>query len=386
MKRLRQTASILVTVMLLFPLCGCWSAKEIQVQGYAKAIGVDFVDNEYVVYIQMLDFTSIAKSSGIGGPAAKSPVWVAKGRGSTLNMAFDDIYKSSQLPVSWGHVTAIVLSDKVLAAKNEHLLDMINRYPEIRYNAWFFGTRTSLDRLLSATPQFNLSPLVSILHSPRPNFEQYSLFNPVLFFQYITDYNEPAVSAYLPSLSITKKQWRDAEKPHDMLMIDGAFFESDGRLNGFLDRSQLVGYHWLLQDMARAPLTIEKQGTVYGGLTLSQRSTQIKPVIKGSEVRFHVKATYYGAMYEYIEPMTSEEMNRIAEETVRKQIMDTYREGLRIGVDIFGLEEKLYRKYPHMWNRLTHHGKKLLLKSDSIEQLDVKVIVPYYGKYKRKLH
>ncbi|MCQ6560665.1 Ger(x)C family spore germination protein [Paenibacillus mendelii] len=386
MKNLRRALSMIVSIALLISLCGCWSAKEIQIQSYVKAVGIDYLDNEFIVYLQMLDFTGIAKSSGVSGPTSQAPVWIGKGRGRTLDMAFNDMYKSAQLQVSWGHVTAIVLTDNVLAAKHDQIADMINRYPEIRYNAWLYGTKSSMEELLRATPLFNLSPLVSILHSPESNFKQYSTYNPVLFFQYILDYNEPAVSAYLPSLSLTKKQWKHDETPHDMLMIDGAFFETGRQMKGFLNRNQLAGYHWLLASMDRAPLTIEKEGTLYGGISVKLSNSHIKPVFHGSDVRFHVKATYYGGMYEYMEKITPDEMNRAAEDAIRKQIMDTYKEGLRIGVDVFGLEEKLYRKYPQTWKKLTGNGEHLLLKPDSIEQLDVKVSVPYYGKYKLRLH
>lgn len=83
--------------------------------------------------------------------------------------------------------------------------------------------------------------------------------------------------------------------------------------------------------------------------------------------------------------MSYDEMTRVSEETIKKQIMETYRNGLKRGVDVYGLQEHLYRKNPKLWNKLSGDGENLILTEDSIEELNVHLTIPYTGRYKRKV-
>ncbi|MFF2480118.1 Ger(x)C family spore germination protein [Paenibacillus sp. NPDC058071] len=375
-------ARIALSIVLLITMTGCWSSKSIQVQGYATALGIDYKEGMFTVYVQLLDFSSIAKKEGaVLNPEAA--VWVGKGMGRTLNDAVNDVYKTSQLSLFWGHITAIVLSESVLMEKGILVADMLVRYPEIRYNAWLYGTREPIDKLLSATPLFRLSPLDSILHHPEDSYKQYSMFKPILFFKYISDFKEEAVSAFLPSLALNNTQWKENEKEHPLLTIDGAFVESDRQVKGFMPRSKLLGYHWMEPKMYRAPLPVIKDGVVYGQLSVMLTKLKIKPVVQGSTVKFRVKAKYLAGMYEYDTPISAEEMTQIASDTIKKEIMETYEKALAKEVDIYNLEERLYRKNPTKWHELTDNGKHLFLDKQSIEKLDLKLDIVYNGKHKR---
>lgn len=377
------TRTVLVITVILLSLTGCWSSREIQNLGYAKALGIDYVDNQFIIYAQMLDFKSIAKMEGGGSTSSEAPIWVGKGYGTTFNMAVIDLYKSSQLRLNWGHLTAIILTERALKAKVEFLSDMIVRYPEIRYNSWIYGTNSSLEELLSATPMFKQSPITSILHSPEDNFHQLSLLPPVLFFKYLSNYNEKATSSYMPTLTLNKEQWKENDKPHALLMIDGGFFEHNRKIRGFLSRKKMIGYHWLQTHTHRAPINIERDGIVYGEVIVNLKKLKIKPIIKDSDVSFHIDAKYQGANYEYLVPISAQEMGQIGADIIKSQIMHSYKEGLKIGVDIYELEEVLFRKNPALWKKLTNNGDHLLINERSIAKLDIQLNIPYNGKNKR---
>lgn len=45
-------------------LTGCWDSKEVQSINFITAIGIDYADNQYTTYAQLIDFSSIAKQEG----------------------------------------------------------------------------------------------------------------------------------------------------------------------------------------------------------------------------------------------------------------------------------------------------------------------------------
>lgn len=124
-----------------------------------------------------------------------------------------------------GHVTAIVMAEGVLTSKHiKEVFDMLGRFPESRYTTWVYGTREPLEKILSATSMYNMSPLDSILHNPLPTYMEESLYPPVLSFKLIATHNDPATTTYLPSLALNNTQWAENEKKHDLFLVEGSLF------------------------------------------------------------------------------------------------------------------------------------------------------------------
>ena len=383
---LRRCVLGLLSLSLVIMTTGCWSAYEIQQVDYAKAIGIDFKDGMYHIYVQTLDFSSIAKSESSSKTAEAPPIWVGHAEGKTMSLAMNELWRASQLHIAWGHVTAIVLADGVLNNKHiKDVFDMLGRFPEARYTTWVYGTREPLLDILSTASIYNLSPLDSILHNPLPSYMENSLFAPVLSFELIATHNDPATTTYLPVISLNKELWLQNKKEHDLFLIEGAFFERTGKNFEFMSHNDLPGYHWLVKGMRRAPLLIQKDNVIYGALSVGLPTIKIKPIIHGDHVTFSIDAKYLTALYEYLVPMPYDEMTRVSEDKLKEQIMETYRHGLERGVDVFGLQEKLYRKDPKLWHKLSGDGEKLILSEDSIEELNIHLTIPYTGKYKRKV-
>ncbi|MDP9702251.1 Ger(x)C family spore germination protein [Paenibacillus polysaccharolyticus] len=376
----------LLSLLLCIMTTGCWSAYEIQQVDYAKAIGIEYKDGMYHIYVQTLDFSSIAKTDNSGKSSESPPIWVGHAQGKTMSLAMNELWRASQLHIAWGHVTAIVMAESVL--NNQHIkdvFDMLGRFPEARYTTWVYGTREPLLDILSTASIYNLSPLDSILHNPLPSYMENSLFAPVLSFELIAKHNDPATTTYLPVIALNKDLWLQNKKEHDLFLIEGAYFERMGEKFNFLSRDELSGYHWLIKGMRRAPLLVQKNGVIYGALSVGLPTIKIEPIIRGEKVTFRIDAKYLTALYEYLVPMTYDEMTQVSVDTLKEQIMETYRNGLKRGVDVYGLQEKLYRKNPKLWHKLSGDGENLILTEDSIETLNIHLTIPYTGKYKRKV-
>ncbi|GGG75250.1 Ger(x)C family spore germination protein [Paenibacillus radicis (ex Gao et al. 2016)] len=382
---LRRIALLLLSAVLIFLTTGCWSATEIQSNSYAKALGLDYTDGIYTVYVQMLEFSTVAKGEGGGGGKVPN-IWLGHGSGKTLDMAINELYRTAQMHITWGHITSIVFSERLLESGNLHkVLDMISRYPESRYTTWVYGTRDSIEELLSTNTIFNESPLSSILHDPLPSYKDESLYPPVLALRFIAELNGKQNRAYLPNVVINKRDWTVNEREQSLHRIDGAFFEREGKFI-YMSHKKLIGFPYLQQKMRRVQVLLEdEKGVIYGSVSVAFPNLKITPVVKGTDVTFRVKARYMAALYEYIEPMSYEDMVRLCEKEVQQYIKTTYEAGIQTGVDVFGLEEKLYRKYPKVWKEVSKNGTAMFLDEHSLAKIDVDVSIAYNGKYKRRV-
>ncbi|MBH5319015.1 Ger(x)C family spore germination protein [Paenibacillus sp. GSMTC-2017] len=374
-------------MLLLLSACtlsGCWNASDIEHKGYVKALGIDYKDGQYIVHAQLLKFSTIAKSDSSGGGGDSGPsIDLGKGQGRTLNLATDDLYNTAQVTIAWGHLSSLIISEQALQAQGKSIIEMLNRYPDIRYNTWLYTTKEPIESILSTNSLFKLPPIFSILHDPKPNYNQNSIISPILLFKYIAQYNEPAITSFIPSLGVNKQQWKQPDKPLPLLMIKGAYFQSPTGKSVYLNRSKLFGYNWMQKEMKRAPLNVARDGTEYAHLNISDPKIKIKSIMKGNDVAFQIIASYNGAMFEYNEPMPYHEMTQLAEEIIKKQIVNVYKEGLKNGIDIYNLGDVLRHDNLKQWKKLSNNGKTLIVHNKSIDKLEVKINITYNGKYKR---
>ncbi|MUT64385.1 Ger(x)C family spore germination protein [Paenibacillus sp. NEAU-GSW1] len=379
----RKLATVFVLAALCMTSTGCWSATEIQSNGYAKALGLDYNDGIFTVYVQLLEFVTLARADS-GGSGKEPNLWVGVGKGKTLDIAINELFRTAQMHMTWGHVTAVILSERLLESdKLKGVIDMINRFPESRYTTWVYGTKEPIKDLLSTNSIFNESPLTSILHNPLPSYKDDSLYPPVLGFQFITKLNGPEAEAYLPNLTLNKQDWSVNKRERPLFKIDGAFFEHHGTF-AYLPHKRLAGFSWMQPQMRKSPAEIEEDGTIYGSLSVGLPKIKVIPIVEGDEVRFRIKAKYMAALYEYIEPISYEKMVDLIEKKLKKQIFDTYQAGIQQGVDVYGLQEKLYRSNSAAWKKASNNGTVMFLTEDSLESVSVKLRVAYNGKYKRR--
>ncbi|MBO9598902.1 MAG: Ger(x)C family spore germination protein, partial [Cohnella sp.] len=207
MSRFRLSKSLVSIGLMSFLLTGCWDLKDLQEINYLTAIGFDQKGEDFVVYGQLLDFSTVAKSET--GRSASTSVWVGIGRGKTLLHAIDNLYRTSQLRIFYGHVNAIVIGEKLLKdkLKMDQIEQFFSRFYELRFTPWIYGTSEDIEEVLSATSVFDLSPEVSVLHQPMETYRQRSVINPTSVREYALQTNEPSGTALLPTLAFTKGSW-----------------------------------------------------------------------------------------------------------------------------------------------------------------------------------
>lgn len=380
MKKKRMLAAALAFVSL-FSLTGCWDAKEIQHISYVTAIGIDYEKNRFIVYAQMLDFTSVAKQEG-GKPSEVAHVWVSKTSGISLNEAIDKLYRSAQQLFYYSHINAIIYSENALRNAGDVLFDLTNRYREIRYTKWAFGSRAPMEQLLSTTPFFNESPLSSVLHEPKESYRQNSYIMPLQFQRFISYYYEKGKTSYLPTLALNRSTWKDNRKKHTLLEVNGSFFmDHQGKMKGFLSHEDLIGLRWFNPDTVRTPLFLSKNGKFAATIVLRKPKVSIEPVKDGGKLTFRVHIRLTGSVNELGQTIAEAELQELAQKQVIKEIKDTYANGLKHQIDLYQLGYALYLHDPATWK--TYFGPKQAfpLQADSLEPLTVTVTIENTGKY-----
>ncbi|GAA0378506.1 Ger(x)C family spore germination protein [Bacillus horti] len=368
---------------MLLTLTACWDYKEITYTLYGTSVGIDYEDGEYVVYIQILNFASIARQEG--QVMDKKPIVVGKARGRTITDAIFALYRSEQFLLYWGHVTSIVLTkDAIQKLEIEKLTDVINRFPEIRYNVWIYATGSLFEDIYNVSAFFGFSPYETILMNPIDTYEQYSDIKPIYLFQFLADYLEPGRTAALPYLMIDKGTWKEGEKVSEQIKLGGVYLFEYKKYKGALEHEALVGKSYLDKDMRRMPLTIDDGGHQTLTLIVHTKDYDIKHTFKDGKVRYDLEIDI-GAYIEEMEEKIGEKiMTARLEEKIQQDIRMTFEKGLEMGADVYNLNDKVYRYDHKNWEKYIR-GKP---NEEVIELGDVRVnaVIKHSGKYKERVN
>ncbi|RKP56879.1 Ger(x)C family spore germination protein [Cohnella endophytica] len=381
MTRKSRLAAILVFLML--PLSGCWDIKSLQDVNYFTGLGIDFKDNKYQIYVQQLDFSSVAKSdSGKGDKPAI--VWIGRAEGISMSEAVVELYQTSQQTVFWGHLSGIVLTENVL--KHGDLIgvfDSIMRYPEIRYTPWIYGTKSKITDLFATKPFFNLSPINSILYSPETNYNQRPIIAPMRVAQFIREIREPGETALLPSLGVSRDTWLRDKKPDPKLEIDGTFPMHNKDCKGWLSDDDVEGVRWLVNTSKGTRLTIEENGKVLATFKISKPNSKVRVKMVNGEPVFEIHVKVNAGVIELWQKEEEQRLEKIAAKKIADEIRSAFEAGMKQHADLLDLEHVLYRKKFSDWKSLTKDGKSSL---DPIRlgEVKVKVNILQTGMYKQR--
>lgn len=369
------------TAVLLLPffLTGCWSKYEVQNMNYVTAVGIDYADGQYIIYAQLLDFSTVAKLEG-QQKAEQPPVWIGRGKGISFTEAANDLYSTSQQRLNWGQISAILFSERLLKERKVgEVLELIDRYREIRYLAWVFSTRDPLDEVLIATPFFRLSPKASILHNPEQNYRQRSILAPIRLQRFVMDSNEKARTSYIPELSVRKDQWKENQKPHDLLRYSGIQIYDKDKYYARMSLEEIKGLPWLNKHTIRLPVNLFSDNKLVAVLVAEKPNYDVKPRVKYNKVYFDISVKVKAGVNELHADVTEQELTQLAQKEIEHQIRQTFQTAFEKRIDIYNLGESLFRRNPYAWKRI---ASGTVLNKDSLRTINVNVQIVYPGRYK----
>lgn len=363
---------LLTIIGLTTLLAGCLDMTEPQRMYYINAVGVDFEDNEYVVYLQIINFADVAKSIQTSTDVA--PAEVGRATGKTIEEAIYKLYRSLDQEVFWGHMRYLVFSERVM--ENEHIIPVIDtfiRFRDTRYQIWVYCTKNPVNEVLLVTPILRNSLSSSKLSNPINPTEQETFIEPKDLRDIIIGLNEPSHEVTIPYVSI-KEDWQTAEEQLEETYFSGVGILSKDGFKGFLQDNAARGNQWMHNRTKRGEITVQINANSDEALTASIEKIHIdvKPLVKKETVTFEVELKINATINGFRGKISEQELKHQISTEIKKEIQQTFHEGLTLDVDIFRLSEFLYRDNVKTWKRLEKDGK-IPLDEHSISKINVEV-------------
>ncbi|WP_188623678.1 Ger(x)C family spore germination protein [Caldalkalibacillus thermarum] len=381
-----RALSVLLALVLLG---GCWDAKEMEYMQYALVMGIDVdeQDGRTVVYVENINFASMPIPEGGQRTAKEAEQKVIMGKGSTVTSAFHDLYTYAQRRIYWGHLSAIIFSERALQQNlYADVLEVLGRYNEVRRTVYVYVTKEPLGEIMTTPPALPFSTIFGLLSDPDAIYEQSARVSPIRLHRFISHFNEPGKAVIIPYIGTVKNRWTDDQGTFTTLLLNGIGILQDKQFKGFLLEEDIVGIRWLQPSTVRAPLNIRKGDTIVATLIIMRPKVRVQPEVKGEQIRFKVKVTAQGQVLEMKQDLGLEEVNRLAAQAIESQIETTYAKGLELDADLLDLAYHVYRQDPQLWKRLAKEGR-LTVNPNSVQvQAEVNIKQSGANRFHKILH
>ena len=374
MKRITKQLCILCCLLPL--LSSCWDVDEPNRIRYIYAIGIDYKDDKYEIHAQIIDFINIAKTEQPNQDAIQ--VEVGKAKGDTIEEAFFELYKSMDLKLFWGHMTYMVLSEEALKEGRANVvINSFLRYREIRYQTWVYVTKDPMSEIMLLNPLFNSAMTRLKLADPMSSYQQESFIEPIDFRKFVIRLNEPSYEVNIPYVKIDNK-WESEKEKDKLPKFEGVGVVTPDEFKGFISGEKINGLQWMTKETKRGEITIPRDDK-FVSIIIDNLKVKVKPKVQGDVVKFEVKLNMNALLSSFEGKITEKEIRQFVKKQIKKEIEETYLEGLEKEVDIYRLSEYLYRSDLNNWKRIQKDGK-VPLTEDSISNITIEVNKVYTGR------
>lgn len=371
-----KKAALFATLCLTLFLAGCWDMREPERMLYVNGLGVDYIDNQFHIYIQIIDFANTPKSEQPVGDIPQAEVGFAKA--DTFDDALAQLYHSVDQQVFWGHASYIVVSEKVLEhGKLNAVIDRITRYLETRYQIWLYATKDPVQDVLLVRPVINKALTLSKLGDPDNSYEQESFVYPTNIRELIIGLDEPGHEAAIPLINV-KDNWESSKESVAAPVLSGIASISRHNFKGFITGSSARGLQWMTKKTKRGRISFKTERDDHVSIIVDKVNPTITPINKNG-VKFNVEVDVEASLSTKEGSISIKEIQKRLEEEISKQILETYKEAIEKNIDVYRFSEHLYRKELNTWKKYEQDGV-IELTDESIEKLNVRVTKLNYDR------
>ncbi|MFD4706365.1 Ger(x)C family spore germination protein [Gottfriedia sp. NPDC058432] len=371
---MKKLLVFMLIVFHLFILTGCWGDRTIIDQTLVTSFGIDFKDDQYIVTIQALNFSNIAKQE-TGALQIPAPPLIGQATGKSIQEALTKIDIKSPVPLYYGHVNSVILSKSVIEKKMKEVNSFISGRPLLRYTVWIYGTERDIKDILRSQSFFNLPFLYTVVTNPAEKSRGSFIVLSMQFHQFISRYTQPVGTLLIPILDMEEKYFTEKEVDK-VAYIKGAYILSQQKFKGQVTLKDLKSLNYLHQKNYSLPLMLEKDDV---NLEVRSSNSSVKVLKGGKKPKYIINVRTNVAVVQNENGLSRKKIASDIGKKMKSEILKTIKKGEELHVDLLNITEKPYRFNRKEWDIKTLNA----LDVNSIKDIKVKVHIIGSKTYKR---
>ncbi|MGD2196957.1 Ger(x)C family spore germination protein [Lysinibacillus fusiformis] len=368
---MKKKTIIISLIFLMLILSGCWSKRELSELALVAAFGIDYIDDEFAISVQVIDPSQVSSKQPSGG---KSPVVTYHANGKTVFEAVRKILALSPRKLYFAHLQLVVIGEELAKNGLRDTVDFLARDQEIRNDFTLIVSQqaTAKDVLNVLTP-IEKVPANRMLNSLKVTQDAWGSTLEVDIEDLVTDLgvsNQYFVLSAIEvlgdkSLGIDQTNVDRIETPVKLKFTGLAIFNED-KLVGYMDEYDSKSFNYL-NDKIKSTIEIISCPSD-GELTteITQSNTKTKGIVKDGKPIINVSIDIVQNVAEVkcdidlTELKTIDWINRQTEEHIKKnldKVLNTLQENYR--ADILGFGEAIHRTDPKLWKNIKNDWEEI---------------------------
>nr|WP_275695482.1 Ger(x)C family spore germination protein [Fredinandcohnia sp. SECRCQ15] len=346
---------LIICVIIIILLTGCWNRVEVNDIAIVTAIGIDLTeDDKLLLSIQVAIPVKLGPTSGSQGGSSNS-TFVVSETGDTISEAYRNIQGKISRNIFFSQSRVLLIGEDMAKKGISNIIDFHSRYNEPRINSFIMFTKGQASELINNMPQ-----LESISAEETKELAKIgaglSVYIRDFMNMLLTDGKEPVA----PQFSLTPLEENTKNKSREGQEINGAAVFKGDKLVGWLDKTETRGLLWIRNEIETGVITInipEDQGGGNISFEIIRVDSKIKPKLQNGEINLSVDVTSELSIMENDSKLNVDQTQVLDE--LEKYVENEIKDRIQLVVDIaqkeyqsdiFGFGQAVYKKYPKEWN------------------------------------
>lgn len=344
-KRTKKLLGLVLVINMVFILSSCFNYRDINKIIFVTAAVLDYdADTDTIItYAE-----AFRPYRGAEAGSERGVRIIFKGRGKTLFEAMRDMNLSSSYKLNYTQCKAIIFTEKAASSKMglKKFIDMIDRDQEFLVRPYvfvFYGDQEKLLKIQLKEEEYIGLFLYNLIQNIGTSSRSLSVtVNEFLSWRLMT-----GKTFVLSGLRMKQEQ------VEDKLEMDGCAVFKDDRMVDSIDRRQMQGFNFLMDRVKTGTLEVTNpdNSDVFVTLEILNSDTKTKIKYENGKIRLIKDITTEVSLGEVQKSLviTEENLRKIreaAEDNIQKYSSRFFNDYKYKGVDIFEVQQELYRHYP----------------------------------------
>lgn len=346
---------IIICILLIASLSGCWNRRELDTLAIVMGIGLDKAEEPGKIkvtaqIVKPSEMKSQKKDAGGGG--SSEAFWNLENTGDTVFGTLRDMTNKSSRKLFFPHNQVLIFSRNIAEEGVRKYIDFFMRDPETRVNVWLLVSEGSAGEVLGVKSELERIPANNIAKLIEGEAAATSQIDAVRLRDFVMGLMSKTTASVAPFIKVSQ----DGDKK--TAMISGtAVFKGD-KLVGEMDKIEGRGLLWALGKVKSG--IIEVNGTAGDKISLEiiRASGKITPEIKDNRINMKITIIEEGNIGEQSGPENLTPPPEIASlekkksEAIRSEVMAAVKKAKELNADVFGFGDAVHEKYPEQWKEL----------------------------------
>lgn len=370
MKKLRKVSCIVILIIYICLLTGCWNYKEVEQLAIVSGVAVDKAGEDKVLIT-----TEIVSLQQEQNQSKLKPIYV-QAVGHTFFEAIRSMIAIQGKRMYWSHAKTVIISEELAKEGIGKYLDFIYRDAEVRDDMWVLLSkeRTAME-IFNSKPTFENLVSFEIDDTMRAE-ESVSQYPAVELYEFIDKLMKKESSMTIPTVMLIEN------KGQTLSYVTGAAIIHRDKLVGYLNDADTKSLLWIQNKLRGGIYPIKNaEGTgVNVSLEIYKCNTKIRPDVIDDIPVINVKVLTYvniGEIMGYTDFISTEGRNRlekIAEAQIKKDIEELIEKAQKeYKFDFLDFGEAFRHYMPSVWKSIESEWDEVFTEIVTNVEVDVRV-------------